>query len=265
MLFGTGRVPAIASIIAGCILLYWLFLAPARPLSCTDGGSTSGSSGMNLLTSGRNSNRFQYYNMDSLNATSAGSRANEHVLILTPFKEAAHHIERYFDNINRLTYPHNLISLGFLVSDSKDGTVEKLQQHARWFQAHRQEPWQQFHRISIFQKDFSYDLPNTEERHAFNVQVERRKIMAKSRNTLLSAALTEEISWVLWLDGDVVEYPATLLEELIALDKDVIAPNCWWHSYNEEGGYDRNNWQETPESREFQKTLQPEDVLVEGM
>ncbi|KAI9250530.1 hypothetical protein BDA99DRAFT_445095 [Phascolomyces articulosus] len=202
--------------------------------------------------------------MDKLNQSSTDTNEpSQHVLILTPFKDAAHHIEKYFKNVNSLTYPHHLISLGFLVSDSSDGTIEKLHEMATWY-SNNQEPWQQFHRISIFQKDFQFELSNTEERHAFGVQVERRKIMAKSRNTLLSSALTEEISWVLWLDGDVVEYPSTLLEELIGMNKDVLAPNCWWHSYNEEGGYDRNNWQETPESRAFQKTLQPDDVLVEG-
>ncbi|KAI7887218.1 hypothetical protein K492DRAFT_121703 [Lichtheimia hyalospora FSU 10163] len=200
--------------------------------------------------------------MDKLNATHH-EQHTEHVLILTPLKDSAHLIERYFDSVNRLTYPHHLISLGFLVSDSSDGTIEKLQDHARWISS-QQSSWQQFHRISIYQKDFDFDLPNTEERHAFGIQVERRKIMAKSRNTLLSAALSEETSWVLWLDGDVLDYPSTMLQELIALDKDVLVPNCWWHSYNEEGGYDKNNWQETHESLEFQKTLEEEDVLVEG-
>ena len=206
--------------------------------------------------------RFQSYDMDKLNATHH-EQHTEHVLILTPLKDSAHLIERYFDSVNRLTYPHHLISLGFLVSDSSDGTIEKLQDHARWISS-QQSSWQQFHRISIYQKDFDFDLPNTEERHAFGIQVERRKIMAKSRNTLLSAALSEETSWVLWLDGDVLDYPSTMLQELIALDKDVLVPNCWWHSYNEEGGYDKNNWQETHESLEFQKTLEEEDVLVEG-
>ncbi|KAI8384628.1 uncharacterized protein BYT42DRAFT_493216 [Radiomyces spectabilis] len=198
-----------------------------------------------------------------MNTTAEDGEPTEHVLIVTPFKESAHLIERYFDSVNRLTYPHRLISLGFLVSDSKDGTVEKLQDHARYI-ASQQQPWEKFHRISIFQKDFHYDLATNEDRHAFNVQIQRRQIMAKSRNILLNSALTEEISWVLWLDGDVLEYPATLLEELIGMDKDIIVPNCYWHSYNEEGGYDKNNWQETPESWEFQKTLQPDDVLVEG-
>ncbi|KAF7729645.1 Golgi mannosyltransferase complex subunit [Apophysomyces ossiformis] len=201
--------------------------------------------------------------MDKVNASAKGYQAKEHVLILTPFKESAHYIERYFDALNRLTYPHHLISLGFLVSDSRDGTVEKLQSHANLVSS-QQEPWEKFHRISIFQKDFAFELASNEERHKFEVQIKRRQIMAKSRNTLLSATLTEEIAWVLWLDGDVVDYPPTLLEELISMDKDVLAPNCFWHSYNEEGGYDKNNWQETSESWEFQQTLQEEDVLVEG-
>jgi mannan polymerase complexes MNN9 subunit len=88
--------------------------------------------------------------------------------------------------------------------------------------------------------------------------------MSKSRNYLLASALTEDIAWVLWLDGDVIEYPATLIEDLTSMDKDVIVPNCWWHSYNEEGGYDKNNWQETNESWAYQATLKPNDVLVEG-
>lgn len=266
MLFST-RVQAVTALIGSCLLLYWLLLSdlPAwSPDSCSDDNTGTLNNLWSATHHHSTNNELRYYNMDVLNATGRGHEANEHVLILTPFKDAARHIEKYFDNVNRLTYPHHLISLGFLVSDSSDGTIEKLHDHAKWFANNRQEDWQKFHRISIFRKDFKFELGNDESRHAFGVQVERRKIMAKSRNTLLSSALTEEIAWVLWLDGDVVEYPATMLEELIAQDKDVIAPNCWWHSYNEEGGYDKNNWQETPESREFQKTLQPDDVLVEG-
>ena len=268
MLF-SARVQVITIALVSCSLIYWLFSSSTSSLSSSwscieDGG---GSITSRFRNSHPNNNRFRYYDMDKLNSSATqnnkDNEPNQHVLILTPFKDSAHHIEKYFQNVNGLTYPHHLISLGFLVSDSSDNTIEKLNDMAHWY-SNNQEPWQQFHRISIFQKDFQFELSNTEERHAFGVQVERRKIMAKSRNTLLSSALTEEIAWVLWLDGDVVEYPATLLEELIGMNKDVLAPNCWWHSYNEEGGYDRNNWQETPESRAFQKTLQPDDVLVEG-
>lgn len=201
--------------------------------------------------------------MNGINGTSAGHFNHEHVLILTPFKEAARHIERYFLNINKLTYPHHLISLGFLVSDSQDNTVRVLQDHANWFLSTQQASWQRFRSVQILQKDFAFEL-SAKDRHSFDKQIKRREIMSKSRNFLLTTTLGPEHAWVLWLDGDVIEYPETLLEDLIGMNKDIIVPNCWWHSYNEEGGYDRNNWQETPESLELQKTLADTDVLVEG-
>ncbi|KAI8343059.1 Anp1-domain-containing protein [Chlamydoabsidia padenii] len=242
-----------------CGLLYILVRTPSSR-SCTDDG---------LFSHLRHaSSRLTYYDMDRPqqqhnHTDSDKKRRLDHVLILTPFKNSAQHIGRYFDNLDRLTYPHDHISLGFLVSDSQDGTIELLQQRAKDYMQHSQ-PWQTFHRVNIFQKDFAYELASNEDRHAFSVQVKRRQIMAKSRNTLLSAALTQEIDWVLWLDGDVVDYPPSLLEELMGLDKDIVVPNCYWHSYNEVGGYDRNNWMETKESWEFQTTLKPSDVLVEG-
>ncbi|RCH82191.1 Golgi mannosyltransferase complex subunit [Rhizopus stolonifer] len=180
------------------------------------------------------------------------------ILILTPFKQSAHLIDQYFENIEKLAYPRHLISLGFIVSDSPDGTLEKLQDRAASSKK------ESLNRITIIQKDFDFKMSSDENRHQFDVQVQRRAIMAKSRNTLLSSALEKEDDYVLWLDGDVVEYPKSLLTDLIRLDKDVIAPNCWWHSYNEEGGYDKNNWQETKASLELQKTLAPDQVLVEG-
>ncbi|KAI8073077.1 Anp1-domain-containing protein [Gongronella butleri] len=240
--------------VASCFMLYFMYSASRS----TSSSQCPESHGYNR----RPLEPFSYYDMDrpdTVNDTNI-----PHVLILTPFKEAARFIEPYFNNLHQLTYPHDRISLGFLVSDSKDDTIDLLRRTASR-SMRGQHGWESpFHRIDIYQKDFDYDLPSNEDRHAFNVQVKRRQIMAKSRNTLLSAALTPEIDWVLWLDSDVVEYPATLLEELIGLDKDIIVPNCYWHSYNEEGGYDRNNWQETNESWAFQEGLKADDVLVEG-
>ncbi|ORX43092.1 hypothetical protein DM01DRAFT_1296135 [Hesseltinella vesiculosa] len=235
-------------------MLYFLYIA-SGPSTSSDCPDTHGYTRTPI-------DPFAYYEMDR--ADVINDTYIPHVLILTPFKEAARFIDRYFENLHQLTYPHDRISLGFLVSDSQDGTIDLLRRTASQSMRGRH-GWQSpFHRIDIYQKDFDYDLPSNEDRHAFSVQIKRRQIMAKSRNTLLSAALTPEIDWVLWLDSDVIEYPSTLLEELIGLDKDVLAPNCYWHSYNEEGGYDRNNWLETNESWAFQATLKPDDVLVEG-
>lgn len=256
----SSKVQLIVIIFASCTLLYCFFKPPTidstqwdPTRSCSTG---SNSNPDDLATT----NQYSYINMNR--EPTVEPKHSSHVLILTPFKQSVQFIDRYFDNVNKLTYPHHLISLGFLASDSTDGTIEKLKERAE--KESNAEEWKRFHSISIFQKDYKYELKSNEDRHAFNVQVQRRIIMAKSRNTLLSAALTEKHEWVLWLDGDVTEYPETLLEELIGMDKDIIVPNCYWHSYNEEAGYDKNNWQETEESRLFQKTLKPDDVLVEG-
>jgi hypothetical protein len=82
--------------------------------------------------------------------------------------------------------------------------------------------------------------------------------MARSRNYLLTAALREYHSWVLWLDIDIVDYPSTIVEDLQSVDVDVVVPNCLLKT--EDGsfwGYDKNNWQETEGSMEMQKDLDP--------
>ncbi|KAI9279428.1 hypothetical protein BC943DRAFT_284069 [Umbelopsis sp. AD052] len=204
---------------------------------------------------------MSFANLNHLTASASARDNKEHVLILTPLKNAVPYLDRYFELVDRLTYPKHLISLAFLVSDTTDETVDELQRHARELQSR----WSnRYHSIRIFEKDFKFELTE-EERHKYELQPKRRSFMARSRNYLLTAALTEEISWVLWLDVDVVDYPETILEDLQSVDEDIVVPNCllqrgdgaFW-------GYDKNNWQETPESLEKQKDLPEDFVLLEG-
>ncbi|KAG1462995.1 hypothetical protein G6F56_005390 [Rhizopus delemar] len=185
----------------------------------------------------------------------------EKILVLTPLKNAAAYLERYFELLDRTSYPNRLISIAFLVSDSQDETLEELERHAQRLQSR----WMyRFESIRIFQKDFDYDLPSN-KRHAYELQPLRRSIMARSRNWLLSAALKPDTHWVAWVDVDVVDYPETIFEDLMRADVDVIVPNCllqrkdrlFW-------AYDRNNWQETDRSREIQVGLDENFVLLEG-
>jgi hypothetical protein len=57
------------------------------------------------------------------------------------------------------------------------------------------------------------------------VQAQRRSVLARSRNYLLSRALRDE-DWVLWLDFDVVHYPPDVIDQLLATGKDVVVPHC---------------------------------------
>ncbi|KAG2174576.1 hypothetical protein INT44_006839, partial [Umbelopsis vinacea] len=194
------------------------------------------------------------YTFTNLNGLKADPQS--HVLILTPLKNAAAYLPRYFELVNRLTYPKELISLSFLVSDTDDNTVEMLKNFAH--QGHN------FHHINILERDFNYELPE-DKRHTFELQPMRRAMMARSRNYLLTASLRSEHAWVVWLDVDVVEYPETILEDLMSVDVDVVVPNCLLNTDDDTfWGYDKNNWQETEESLAIQKDLDDDYVLLEG-
>lgn len=205
---------------------------------------------------------YSFTNLNSLESTHSAKDNEERVLVLTPLKDAVPYLDRYFELLNRTTYPNHLMDVGFLVSDSTDDTVSSLEEHAEAFQ----QAGHPFHDVKIFRKDFNFEMPPL-ERHKFEYQPVRRSIMARSRNTLLSAALTDDVSWVAWVDVDVIEYPETIFEDLMSLDKDIVVPNCFlWHDdpKEEPEAYDRNNWQETKTSVELQKHMSSDFVLAEG-
>jgi peptide chain release factor subunit 1 len=173
------------------------------------------------------------------------------VLILTPVKDAADCLDGAMQRLHRLTYPHELVSLGFLESDSADATFVDLQQRLPALRA-------EFRRARLWKQDFGYRLPPGLPRWDPTIQLERRTILAKSRNHLLFHALDDE-AWVLWLDIDLVEYPPSLIEQLLATRKDVVQPHC----VLEPGGrtFDRNGWRD--HGRVHLDDLRDEGELVE--
>lgn len=193
--------------------------------------SFSSSSSLSYSSGSDDHGRARFIDLNGLEATGQASDNEEHVLILTPLKNAASYLPRYFELVNRMNYPKHLISLAFLVSDTTDDTVAILKEKAEQFLNPDDSPndssptQERYHSISIFEKDFDFDLPE-DRRHEFEMQPLRRSFMARSRNYLLSAALKEEHAWVLWLDVDVVEYPASILEDLQSVNVDVVVPNC---------------------------------------
>jgi Anp1/Glycosyl transferase family 2 len=160
--------------------------------------------------------------------------AGDKVLILTPVKDAADCIDGYCEQLCALTYPHALISLGFLESDSTDMTFEVLQRRMRVLR-------RTFRRVDVWKKDFGYRIPPGIHRSAPVLQRERRAVLARSRNHLLFHALDDE-AWVLWLDVDVIEYPPDILERLLSTGRDIVQPHC----VLDYGGptFDRNGWRD---------------------
>ncbi|HEU4880733.1 MAG TPA: hypothetical protein VFT45_00770 [Longimicrobium sp.] len=167
------------------------------------------------------------------------------VLVLTPVKDAAAHLEAYFAALDRLTYPRERLSLGFLEGDSADDTHDLLAGRLAGLR-------ERYRAAGVWKRDFGYHPPGGPWRR--EVQLERRKVLARARNHLLFHALDDE-EWVLWLDVDVVEYPPDVIERLLATGKDVVHPNCVlsWGGSN----WDRNAWRD-------HGTLHLDDLRGEG-
>jgi hypothetical protein len=167
-------------------------------------------------------------------ADSASTPTGTRVLILTPVKDIEDCIFGYWRMLFRLTYPHKLISLGFLESDSSDRTYELLQSQMKNLN-------KEFRRANLWKHDFGYHIPEGFDRKADWLQPERRSVLAKSRNHLLSHALQDE-DWVLWIDADLLDYPEDIIQTMLATGRDIVQPHC----VLEYGGptYDTNGWRD---------------------
>jgi peptide chain release factor subunit 1 len=156
------------------------------------------------------------------------------VLILTPVKDAAESLAGYVAALERLSYPRKRISLGILESDSADDTYARLKDLELQLE-------RRFRRFSLFKRDYGFHMPTGVPRWTAAFQKVRRSILARSRNQLLMRALDDE-DWVLWLDVDVVDYPADLIESLLSAQRDIVHPHC----VLEPGGptFDLNAWRD---------------------
>lgn len=125
-----------------------------------------------------------------------------------------------------------------------------------------------FRSVSIFVKDFGQVIgQGFSDRHAVKVQGIRRKLMGRARNWLTASALKPYHSWVYWRDVDIETCPGTVIQDLMKFDYDVMVPNIWRplpKFLNSEQPYDLNSWVESEPALELAKTLDEDDVIVEG-
>lgn len=127
-----------------------------------------------------------------------------------------------------------------------------------------------FRSVQIFKKDFGQVIgQGFSDRHDVKVQGIRRKLMGRARNWLLSSALKPYHSWVYWRDADIETSPGDVMETLMShnQDFDVVVPNVWRPLptfLGNEQPYDLNSWIESETGLELAKTLNEDDVIVEG-
>jgi UDP:flavonoid glycosyltransferase YjiC (YdhE family) len=181
--------------------------------------------------------------------TAVNETALAPLLILTPLKDAAPYLENYLANLRKLDYPPELLSLGFLESDSRDDTVALVEEV---FPDLRQ----QFRRITFLRRDYGLQLDAP--RWETGMQRLRRSVQARSRNALLQGSLKDE-SWVLWIDVDVIDWPADIINRLLASDKRIVTPNCL-HARSQDS-FDLNSFKLAPGAED----LDWSPYLVDGL
>jgi mannan polymerase complexes MNN9 subunit len=211
-----------------------------------------------------------HYHMNNLTSSSDPVGNRETILILTPL---ARFYQEYWDNLLQLTYPHELITLAFIIPKSKEGNAATTQLQEQIAKTQKSGPEKKrFASIIIERQDFDPPLTsqNEAERHKMENQKARRAAMSKARNSLLFTTLGPSTSWVLWLDADVVETPPTLIQDLAAHDQAIIVPNCFQRftdpktKRRAERPYDFNSWQDSDEAKALGEQMGPDDILLEG-
>ena len=171
-----------------------------------------------------NSTTIQRVDLNPIKSTSKAVAEQERILILTPLRDSAQHLNKYFDLVAGLTYPHDLIDLAFIVGDSSDDTLATLAAESDRIQRRNDEI--SFRSVLIVEKDFGGIVgQDVTQRHGFEKQAPRRKALAKARNYLLSAALKPDHSWVYWRDVDIFDSPSRIIEDFVAHDKDILVPS----------------------------------------
>lgn len=215
----------------------------------------------------KNIPQVEYYDLQNYQGNKDGWQRGDRILFCVPLRDAAQHLPMFFKHMDQMTYPHNLIDLSFLVSDSSDDTMGVLLFHLQQFQSH-QDKSKRFGNIEIFEKDFGQVIGQSfSDRHGFAAQGPRRKLMARARNWLGSVALKPYHSWVYWRDVDVETIPKSILEDLMHHDKDVIVPNVWRPLPDWLGNiqpYDLNSWVESDGGLQLAESLDENAVIVEG-
>ena len=108
------------------------------------------------------------------------------------------------------------------------------------------------------------------DRHRLEHQKARRSTLSVARNSLLLTTLAPHISWVLWLDADIIETPSTIIQDLTLHNKDIIVANAYQKYYDKSGkeqqrAYDFNSWIDSEIAQELAANMKEDDVLFEGI
>jgi cellulose synthase/poly-beta-1,6-N-acetylglucosamine synthase-like glycosyltransferase len=106
-----------------------------------------------------NSSTIQRVDLNPILSTPKAVQNEERVLLLTPLRDAAPFLPKYFDLLSELTYPHHLIDLAFLVGDSSDDTLAILAAELARIQKTTDTLSEPFNSVLIVEKDWGCHHP----------------------------------------------------------------------------------------------------------
>nr|AAL32468.1 Mnn9p [Yarrowia lipolytica] len=211
-------------------------------------------------------NHIVKYNMNKLQASSQAASHSEKVLILTPL---ARFYDEYWENLVALSYPHDLISLGFIVPRSKRPTgAEKLDRAV----AKTQKGKDKFSKVTILRQEaedalaFTFGKGPTRDVCA---EGPAKCHVSGSKLTVPVHQWPRHMQGILWLNSNVVETPHTLIQDMTKHDKDVLVANCYQRYTNDQGKpdvrpYDYNSWVESQQGIKMAESMSPDDIILEG-
>ncbi|KAI9802984.1 MAG: hypothetical protein M1825_002217 [Sarcosagium campestre] len=210
-----------------------------------------------------------HYHLNNLTTSATPIQNRETVLILTPM---ARFYQEYWDNLLKLSYPHELIALGFIIPPGRDGNAATTALQAEIAKTQSGVEKKRFASISILRQDFDPPIStqSESERHKMANQKARRAAMARARNSLLFTTIGPSTAWVLWLDSDIIETPPSLIQDLAAHDKPIIVPNCFQRFIDPESKkpstrpYDFNSWRDSPAAQNLASKMGKDEILLEG-
>lgn len=210
-----------------------------------------------------------HYHLNNLTTSSDPIAGRETVLILTPL---ATFYQGYWDNLLQLSYPHDLIALGFIIPKTRDGNAATAALQAQIKKTQSGPEKDRFASITILRQDFDPPLSSQSEaeRHKMKNQKARRAAMSRARNSLLFTTIGPSTAWVLWLDADIIETPPSLIQDLAGHDKPIIVPNCFQRYIDPDTKkastrpYDYNSWQDSAQAQEMASKMDKDEVIFEG-
>ncbi|KAK1934650.1 Mannan polymerase complex subunit MNN9 [Phytophthora citrophthora] len=171
-----------------------------------------------------------------------GSRDEDSILFIVVFNDAGswgsnRSVNDYFQMLSSMELPKEKQSVGLLTS-SMDEFLKVKEIFKREIQ--------NYARLSvIYRDDFSQGGLTRDNRHDDNLQLQRRRMLARYRNYALISFLETWHQHVIWLDADIVHVPPHLPLKMIQSGLDIVTPICMIitnQETNEGYDYDLNAW-----------------------